>query len=164
MSSTPKFQPGDELIAILAEFEQNLVSSGLANQPLQHHQQPQMDSENLLHSHLRRPRFDCKKLKTSSTFDVPSKGITTTPPSIESDRKHQLPHLQTSIPPGNEILSALKQISTDVLKGNAATNQNLLNAVNSLQWIRVTNSLLGSGEPEVLSNSKTSSKPRRPFT
>ncbi len=52
---------------------------------------------------------------------------------------------------GTEILAALKQIATDLTPGTAVGNQNLLNAINSLQWIRVTNSLLASGEGDTLS-------------
>lgn len=152
---TPKFQPGDELISILGEFEQNLVSSGLANPNL----------FNTINNLKWIPKT-CSILISGDQesiakvedllrrFDVPSKEPTTPPPSIESIENTSFLIYKLQYHQGNEILSALKQISSDVLKGSAATNQNLLNAVNSLQWIRVTNSLLGSGEPETLSKLK----------
>lgn len=151
---TPKFQPGDELISILAEFEQNLVASGLAN-------------PNLFNTinNLKYIAKTCSILISGDAesiskvedllrrFDVPNKEAVPST-SIESIENTSFLIYKLQYHQGSEILSALKQISSDVLKGTAATNQNLLNAVNSLQWIRVTNSLLGSGEPETLTKLK----------
>jgi type II secretory pathway component GspD/PulD (secretin) len=151
---TPKFQPGDELISILGEFEQNLVASGLANPSL----------FNTINN-LKYIAKTCSILISGDTesiakvedllrrFDVPNKEAVPTT-SIESIENTSFLIYKLQYHQGSEILSALKQISSDVLKGNAATNQNLLNAVNSLQWIRVTNSLLGTGEPETLTKLK----------
>lgn len=151
---TPKFQPGDELISILEEFEQNLVASGLANPNLFNtinnlkwipktcsilisgDQESITKVEDLLHR-----------------FDTPSQE-TLAPPSIESIENTSFLIYKLQYHQGSEILTALKQISVDVAKGSVSSNQNLLNAVNSLQWIKVTNSLLGSGEPETLSKLK----------
>lgn len=51
---------------------------------------------------------------------------------------------------GDEIQTALRQIAKDLISSNAHINQGLLNSINSLQWLEVTNSLLCSGDPEVL--------------
>lgn len=51
---------------------------------------------------------------------------------------------------GDEIQGALRQIGKDLVTSNATVNQNLLNAIQSVQWLEVTNSLLCSGEPETL--------------
>jgi type II secretory pathway component GspD/PulD (secretin) len=51
---------------------------------------------------------------------------------------------------GDEIQSALKQISKDLLATSAPVNVNLLNSINSIQWLDVTNSLLCSGDQETL--------------
>jgi type II secretory pathway component GspD/PulD (secretin) len=52
---------------------------------------------------------------------------------------------------GDEIQGALRQIAKDLILSNAPVNQNLLNAINSIQWLEVTNSLLCSGDNETLS-------------
>ncbi len=51
---------------------------------------------------------------------------------------------------GDEIQGALRQIAKDLMLSNAPVNQNLLNAINSIQWLEVTNSLLCSGDQETL--------------
>ena len=51
---------------------------------------------------------------------------------------------------GDEIQGALRQIAKDLTLSNAPVNQNLLNAINSIQWLEVTNSLLSSGDNETL--------------
>jgi len=51
---------------------------------------------------------------------------------------------------GEEIQNALRQIAKDLLLSNATVNQALLNSINSVQWLEVTNSLLCSGDPETL--------------
>lgn len=51
---------------------------------------------------------------------------------------------------GDEIQGALRQIAKDLILSNAPVNQNLLNSINSIQWLEVTNSLLCSGDQETL--------------
>jgi len=51
---------------------------------------------------------------------------------------------------GNEIQNALRQIAKDLITTNAVVNQSLLNAINSIQWLEVTNSLLCTGDQETL--------------
>lgn len=51
---------------------------------------------------------------------------------------------------GEEIQNALRQIAKDLTLSNAPVNQSLLNSINSVQWLEVTNSLLCSGDSETL--------------
>lgn len=51
---------------------------------------------------------------------------------------------------GDEIQGALRQIAKDLIISNAPVNQGLLNSINSIQWLEVTNSLLCSGDQETL--------------
>jgi type III secretion protein C len=51
---------------------------------------------------------------------------------------------------GDEIQGALRQIAKDLTISSAPINQNLLNSINSIQWLEVTNSLLCSGDQETL--------------
>ena len=51
---------------------------------------------------------------------------------------------------GDEIQNALRQIAKDLILTSAPVNQTLLNSINSIQWLEVTNSLLCSGDQETL--------------
>ncbi|MBS0648645.1 MAG: hypothetical protein JSS10_05410 [Verrucomicrobia bacterium] len=149
---TPKYQTGEDLINILQEFEQNLVASGVANKSL-------FDTI----SNLKYVQRTCSLIITGDQesiakveellrrFDVPTSEPTAIPSSIESIQNTSFLIYKLQYHQGDEILSALKQIATDLGTGTATGNQNLLAAINSLQWIRVTNSLLGSGEADTLS-------------
>lgn len=55
---------------------------------------------------------------------------------------------------GDEIQGALRSIGSDLLKSNSAVNASLLNAIHSIQWLQVTNSLLSSGDQETLTRLK----------
>ena len=149
---TPKYVPGDDLIQILTDFEQNLVASGVANRDL-------FDTI----SNLKYVARTCSLIISGTQesiakveellrrFDVPTSEPTKIAPSIESIQNTSFLIYKLQYHQGDEILSALKQIATDLGTGTATGNQNLLSAINSLQWIRVTNSLLSSGEAETLS-------------
>ncbi len=149
---TPKHVPGDELIQILSDFEQNLVASGVANKSL-------FDTI----ANLKYVARTCSLIISGDQesiakveellrrFDVPASEGGKIPASIESIQNTSFLIYKLEYHQGDEILSALKQIATDLGTGTATGNQNLLNAINSLQWIRVTNSLLASGEAETLS-------------
>ncbi|HEX2578772.1 MAG TPA: secretin N-terminal domain-containing protein, partial [Rhabdochlamydiaceae bacterium] len=149
---TPKHVPGDELIQILSDFEQNLVASGVANKSL-------FDTI----SNLKYVPRTCSLIISGDQesiakveellrrFDVPTSEPSKIPASIESIQNTSFLIYKLEYHQGDEILSALKQIASDLGPGTATGNQNLLNAINSLQWIRVTNSLLASGEADTLS-------------
>ncbi|MGH2638010.1 MAG: secretin N-terminal domain-containing protein, partial [Rhabdochlamydiaceae bacterium] len=149
---TPKFLPGDELIKILDEFQQNLVSAGVTNRSLY---------ETI--TNLKWVPRTCSLIISGDPdsiarvedllkrFDVPSADTSANQASIDTIQNTSFLIYKLQYHQGNEILSALKQIATDLTPGTAVGNQTLLNAVNSLQWIRVTNSLLASGEGDTLS-------------
>ncbi len=149
---TPKYQPGDDLIKILEDFAQNLAASGVANKSL-------FDTI----SNLKYVPRTCSLIISGDQesiakveellrrFDVPTSEPSKISSSIESIQNTSFLIYKLEYHQGDEILSALKQIATDLGTGTATGNQNLLNAINSLQWIRVTNSLLATGEAETLS-------------
>jgi type II secretory pathway component GspD/PulD (secretin) len=148
---TPKYIPGDDLIKILEDFEQNLAASGIANRNL-------FDTI----SNLKYIPRTCSLIISGDQesiakveellrrFDVPTSEPAKIAASIESIQNTSFLIYKLEYHQGDEILTALKQIATDLGTGTATSNQNLLNAINSLQWIRVTNSLLASGEAETL--------------
>lgn len=148
---TPRFQPGDELIKILDEFQQNLISAGVANKEL-------FDTITNLKWVPRTcsliisgdPESIARVEDLLKRFDVPTSEPSVNQTSIDTIQNTSFLIYKLQYHQGNEILTALKQIATDLTPGTATGNQNLLNAINSLQWIRVTNSLLASGEGDTL--------------
>jgi type III secretion protein C len=149
---TPRYQPGDELISILQDFAKSLMSSGVTNRAL-------FDTI----ANLKWVPRTCSLIVSGDPdsiakidellrrFDVPTTEPSKHPSSIESIQNTSFLIYKLQYHQGNEILSAIKQIATDLTPGTAVGNQNLLSAINSLQWIRVTNSLLASGEADTLS-------------
>ncbi|MBS0629850.1 MAG: hypothetical protein JSS30_06465 [Verrucomicrobia bacterium] len=55
---------------------------------------------------------------------------------------------------GSELQETLKKVGTDLSSANPHTVSDLLAAINSIQWIKMTNSLLATGTPEVLTQLK----------
>ncbi len=149
---TPKMQPGDELIKILDEFQQNLMAAGVENKNL-------FDTISSLKWVPRTcsliisgdPDSIARVEDLLRRFDVATAGGPSDQTSIDTIQNTSFLIYKLQYHQGNEILSALKQVATDLTPGTAVGNQNLLNAINSLQWIRVTNSLLASGEADTLS-------------
>ncbi len=149
---TPKYVPGEELIKILDDFQQSLASAGVANRNLY---------ETI--TNLKWVQRTCSLIISGDPdsiarvedlikrFDVPTSGDAANLASIDTIQNTSFLIYKLQYHQGTEILSALKQIATDLTPGTAVGNQNLLNAINSLQWIRVTNSLLASGEGDTLS-------------
>lgn len=55
---------------------------------------------------------------------------------------------------GDSIQSALKQVATELSVSGTAVKKTLISAINSIQWIQVTNSLLCSGDRETMTRLK----------
>lgn len=146
---TPKYLNGNELISILCDFEQNLMDSGISDRGL-------FDTINNLKWIEKTSSLLISGDEPSITkvqallakFDIPAKE-TNTPPSIESIDNTSFLVYKLQYHQGNEIQTALKEVAASLSKTSSA-NQTLLNAINSLQWVKITNSLLGTGEQEVL--------------
>lgn len=149
----PKYQTGPELIAILCDFEQNLIQSGVQDQSL-------FDAINNLKwiektSSLLISGDDASIAKVQSLlqrFDVVTKGNEPVSPSIESIDNTSFLVYKLQYHQGADIQTALRQVAVDLTKGGP--NQSLLDSINSLQWIKVTNSLLATGDQQVLTKLK----------
>lgn len=152
---TPKYQTGEDLIALLHEFGDRLETSGV--------------SKNNLLGTLRNVQWmptTCSLIITGDAesiakiedllkkFDVPNGDDKTALPAIESIDNTSFLIYKLQYHQGNEIVTALKQIGVDLGKAQNSSNQNLLSAINSLQCVNVTNSLLASGEAETLGKLK----------
>jgi type II secretory pathway component GspD/PulD (secretin) len=144
----PKYLTGDELISILCDFMQNLMTSGVSDPGL-------FDAINnlkwipktssLLISGDQQSVEKVQQLLIK--FDVPGKEVVT--PSIESIDNISFLVYKLQYHPGDDIQTALKQVAVSLGKSGTVPTA-LVDAINSLQWIQVTNSLLCSGQQDVL--------------
>ncbi|WP_194847901.1 secretin N-terminal domain-containing protein [Candidatus Neptunochlamydia vexilliferae] len=151
----PKFVPGQELIQLLRDFEQNLINSGVTNREL-------FDTINNLKWMERtssilisgEPEDTQKVLELLERFDIPGPGIPEGEPGVEtiSDTSFLIYKLQYHS--GGEIQSAIKLIGGDLEKAKAKGGDALSEAIKTLQWIEVTNSLVATGQPEALGKLK----------
>ena len=147
----PKNLPGDELIAILCNFRDNLILSGVSDPNLYAaiDNLKWMDkTSTLLISGDENSVAKIQELL--DRFDVASKGEKTENATIESIENTSFLVYKLQYHKGNDIQSALKQIAQDLSSTSTSVNQGLLNAINSLQWIQMTNSLLATGEQDIL--------------
>ncbi|MEN9654516.1 MAG: hypothetical protein RL235_628, partial [Chlamydiota bacterium] len=153
----PQSLPGLELEKIMLDFAENLKLGGLADPDLFNaiHSIRWIDkTQSLMFTGTPKALEQIKQLLT--LFDIPS-NITTDPlaggpqePSIQAIDNTSFLVYKLQFHKGDEIQGALKQIAKDLILSNAPVNQNLLNSINSIQWLEVTNSLLCSGDQETL--------------
>ncbi|MBI2811222.1 MAG: hypothetical protein HYX67_10385 [Candidatus Melainabacteria bacterium] len=144
----PKYLSGDELIAILCEFMDNLMSSGVSDPGLFdtiNNLKWISNTNSLLVSG--DPQSVEKVDQLLVKFDIPGKE--TTVPTIESIDNTSFLVYKLQFHPGNDIQSALKQVAASMAK-SASTATTLVDAINTIQWVEVTNSLLVTGPQDVL--------------
>ena len=144
----PKYLTGDELISILCDFMDNLMNSGVTDPGL-------FDAINnlkwidktssLLVSGDQQSVEKVQQLLVR--FDIPGKENAA--PSIESIDNTSFLVYKLQFHPGNDIQTALRQVAASMSKGNTPPVA-LVDAINSLQWVEVTNSLLCTGPQDVL--------------
>lgn len=148
----PKFVPGDELIKILCDFIANLKAANVSNPEL-------FDTV----EHLRWIPNTCSLLVTGSPnaiakvqdllhqFDLASpdaKNAEATTASV-GDTGFLIYKLQFH--QGDDIQRALRRVASDLQESHKGQPIPIAEAIESLQWIPVTNSLLTSGPPDILS-------------
>lgn len=148
----PQNKPGDELIEMLCEFVQNLQQTGVSNKPL-------TDTVNSL----RWIPTTCSLLITGQPdaikqvqdllhqFDVaapqaPNVSTTTGAIGETGFLVYKLQYHQ-----GDDIQRALRRVALDLQDAHRGQKIPIAEAIEALQWIPVTNSLLTSGPPDVLS-------------
>lgn len=153
---TPKNIPGPELIKALKDFKSSLLSSGIVDKDLfasidQLKWIPRTSS--LLISGHAAAIKQIEELLTRFDTTATYKGDGTTPLASPEQSNFLVYKLQYH--QGEEILTALKKIAPEISQTEPAQTQSLLKAINSLQWITVTNSLIASGDPATLTKIKT---------
>ncbi len=169
----PQTVPGASLQGLMLDFAQNLKLSGLQDTDFFQAMASMRwieASHSLIFTGTPQALARIKELLIS--FDIPSNVPAGAEESLDSavqltDTTSFLVY-KLQFHKGDEIQGALRQIAKDLTAVNLANaampataaaaappvNQNLLNAVNSLQWLEVTNSLLCTGDPETLTRLK----------
>ncbi len=146
---------GPDLIKLLEDFAEGVKSSGLCDTDLFNTISSARwveKTHSLVFTGTEKSLTQLKELL--KTFDIPqnlapSETIGGDNP-IEGIENTSFLVYKLQFHKGDEIQGALRQIAKDLTITSAAVNQNLLNAINSIQWLEVTNSLLSSGDQETL--------------
>ena len=150
----PRCVPGEELIHIMHDFQQNLIESGVTQHNL-------FDTINNLKWI---PRTNSilisgdeqsvdEVLVLLQRFDAPSSmpHMSEIPPPLEPFDDVSFLIYKLHYHQGTEIQEAMKEIATELQKASqAASNSKLIDAINSIQWIQITNSLIATGDPATL--------------
>ncbi|HSX11990.1 MAG TPA: secretin N-terminal domain-containing protein [Rhabdochlamydiaceae bacterium] len=147
----PDYIGGIELISLLQDFEINLSQSGVQDACL-------FDVLNNL-KYIEKTGYILiagdqasidKVQELIKKFDQPGieTGVTSLSKLKTSFLVYKLRYHQ-----GTEIQTALKQVAQN-LSGSEGLDKNIVTAINSLQWIKITNSMLATGTPEVLAQLK----------
>ncbi|MCI0381462.1 MAG: hypothetical protein L0207_00185 [Chlamydiae bacterium] len=149
----PQYVKGDELISIMGDFEQNLKLSGVRDPGLFE------TIDNL--KYLDKKGYILISGDQTSVAKVEELLKKFDVPTGEEGALDALTKLQTSFlvyklhyHSGAEIQTALKQIAQEMSAAADGINKNLISAINSVQWIKITNSLLATGTPDVLNQLK----------
>nr|NGX60474.1 Type II secretion system protein D [Chlamydiota bacterium] len=142
---------GPELIDMMCDFMQNLEKTGVRDQGLfqtiRNLQYIQRTSYILISGDQQSVEKTQELLRK---FDVPGTGAVTSLTQLETSFLIYKLHYHQ----GTEIQQALKQIGQDLSSAEPGSGSNLLTAINSIQWIKMTNSLLATGSPDVLTQLK----------
>ena len=142
---------GPELIDMMKDFEQHLAQSGV--------QEPSLFETIHNLKYIERTGYILisgptegvdKTQELLKKFDSPGAGGITSLSGMETSFLVYKLEYHT----GKQIQETLKKIGIDLSASSPGTNPNLLSAINSLQWIEITNSLLASGTPDVLTQLK----------
>ncbi len=149
----PQHISGEDLISILCDFEYNLKSSGVSDAGLFdviNNLKWIEKTQSILISGDQNSVAKVQELVL--TFDIPEKE--TLQPSIAAIDNTSFLVYKLQYHQGSDIQTALKQVATSLGKNPGVNLQAMMDAVNSLQWIQVTNSLLGTGPCDILAKLK----------
>ncbi|PCI75188.1 hypothetical protein COB21_05955 [Candidatus Aerophobetes bacterium] len=138
---TPKYQKGRHLIDLMRNFESKLHNSGFQQTSLFdviEHLKWMGDANTVIVS----GHEDATKqvMALLERFDIPT----------TDDSELEFMTYKVQFHSGDELLTALKQIGLDFANSTSVTNKAFLEAVNRLQYIAVTNSLISTGTEEAL--------------
>jgi len=151
---------GEELERLLQNFAENLTSSGLYDPELFNTIRSVRWVEKTQSLIFTGSEKSLKKVKELlQSLDIPSnlpagsQGLSDNDSSIQAIENTGFLVYKLQFHKGDEIQGALRQIAKEMSAQNLTgtpVNQQLLNSINSIQWLEVTNSLLSSGDQETL--------------
>ncbi|MGB7977969.1 MAG: secretin N-terminal domain-containing protein [Chlamydiales bacterium] len=151
----PQYVAGPELESLLQHFAENLKSSGLADAELFKtiaSMRWSDKTQTLVFTGTPKSLDQIKEMVKE--FDVSSNALGTMggqkETSIQAIDNTSFLVYKLQFHKGDEIQNALRQIARDLTLSNAPVNQGLLNSINSIQWLEVTNSILCSGDQDTL--------------
>lgn len=154
----PKYLSGPTLESILKDFAANLKNSGFQNNDiynailtLKWNEQ----TNTLVFTGTDSAIAEIKDLL--NTFDVPGKDQASTDLIKEfeqGDDQTSFLVYKLQYHKGDEIKNALKQIATDLGGSQSTVKTELVNAINSIQWIQMTNTLICSGHNKIVERVK----------
>jgi type II secretory pathway component GspD/PulD (secretin) len=149
----PVYKTGPELIKEVQGYVEHISDNGVNNQGLT------KSVENLRFLNGRIVIVGAQEnvtqiLKLLQEFDTPSADLTKPSTTIESYENIGFLNYKLNFHTGSDIQIALKQIGEELQLTKNTKNESLVNAIASLQWIRVTNSLVATGDPQTLQKLK----------
>lgn len=150
----PKYQTGPELIVMLSEFKAHLVEIGMIDKPLFDtidHLKWVDKSKAILISGT--PKSIAKVEELLARFDEPVKGASG-PTTIQTLETTSFLVYKLQYHKGSAIQEALKMIAKELSSKDTSANKEILDAIQSLQWIHLTNSLVGTGNQHALEKLK----------
>ena len=150
----PKYQSGPELILMLSEFKAHLMEIGIADKTLFDtidHLKWVEKSHAILVSGTQKSIAKVEELLDRFDEPIKAEGVPTTIQTLETTSflvyKLQYHH-------GSAIQEALNKIAKELSSKENTANQSILDAINSLQWINITNSLVATGHHHALEKLK----------
>ena len=151
----PQYVAGPKLETLLVEFADHLKDTGLSDPELFqtiHTMKYIAKSGNLVFTGDEKSLAKVKELL--KTFDVAGGEIAASHTEIQEIDNTSFLVFKLQYHKGSEIQAALQQIGKDLIKSKSTVNKGLLNAIHSLQWIEITNSLLCTGDQNTLARLK----------
>lgn len=157
----PQSVPGPELEKLMHDFAENLRMSGLSDQDLFNSINSMRyveKTQSLIFTGTTKALDQVKELLVS--FDLPTNAEGGgTGHSLQPFDKTNFLVYKLQFHKGDEIQTALKQIARDLaetapVQEKGAPHNNLFQAINTIQWLQLTNSLICSGDQETLTRLK----------
>ncbi|MCH9631222.1 MAG: Type 3 secretion system secretin [Chlamydiia bacterium] len=152
----PESLSPQELIHIMHDFEQQLLHSGVEEPSLFQtiNNLKYMEKTNSII--ISGSKDSVEKVQDLLTrFDIPTARYGTDEPEIDTIDDVSFLIYKLKYHEGTEIEDALKKVAADLAKTKLAQkNEKLIEAIKSIQWIQITNSLIGTGAPATLGKLK----------
>ena len=153
---TPEHLSGEQLIQIMQDFEKNLQATGVQEQSLfdtiNNLKWMPLTSSILISGDT--PSVQ-KVQELLERFDKPGEGIESDKPSIETIDDVSFLIYKLQYHQGSEIQNAMQKVAADLRQNmQGEKNKSLVEAIESMQWLQVTNSLIVSGNASTLSKMK----------